>query len=111
MWVSQREEYPAQFARSRTVAMLCTPHHEGRGKPRDVLVACPLLRDVWWRRRAHGNRVLSATVLQTKRIASARQQIPHDSSSSSGKVVKWTAKYRVGLARGPITIWEKGSDC
>ena len=44
MWTSQREEYPAQFARSRTAAMLCAPHHEGIWKPRDVLVSCPLLR-------------------------------------------------------------------
>ena len=46
MWTSQREEHSAQFARFRTTAMQYAPHHEGMGKLRDALVACPLLREV-----------------------------------------------------------------
>lgn len=47
-------------------------------------------------RRVHETRVLSAAVLQTKGMASAPQQMLHDSdSSSSGKVVKWTNRYLI----------------
>ena len=88
--VSQREEHRAQPARSSPAAMLVPPHHdEGMGKPWGVLVAYPLLlRDVLWRRRRHGNRVLSVALLQTIVIDAVRPRIRHDSSSSrNGKVL------------------------
>lgn len=46
MDIRTAKNFFAQFARSRTAAMLYAPHHEEVEKSHEVLVACPLLREV-----------------------------------------------------------------
>lgn len=87
----------ARFARSRTTAM-CALHQEKVRKQHDVLVAYPMLRWVQrWRKRAHGNRVSSAQYYQTREVAFARQQVLHDSSSSSSGR-SWGGQAGISLA-------------